>query len=81
MVVSNQVFPKLTAIQSRHFCQLLLSFNYFVKFIITTHKFGRKSYLIHLNELKELIYQDKSKKIKLKLELKNARYANIANFE
>ena len=36
--------------------------------------------LINYYVLKELIYQDKYKKIKLELKHKNARSANIANF-
>ena len=60
--------------------------SFFVKYIIVTHKFGGKiqlNVLINYYELKELICQDKYKKIQLKLAHENARTGrseNIANF-
>ena len=79
---NNRVFPQLfiPAIQSWHFYQILLSF---VKFVIFTHKFVREILLdlfIHYYVVKELIFQDKNKKINLKLKHNYARSVRSGSF-
>ena len=54
-----------------------------IEFIVDTHEFWCKmlfNFVINNNELKELMCQDKYKKIKLKLKHKNAKSANTVNF-